>query len=104
MATEDKIQAAIVQLLQNRGLYFCSIPNEGSQDRIRTMRLMGMGLRPGASDLILILPCGETIWMEVKAPDGKQSESQIKFQKRIEALGHRYILVRSVEDAVHSLK
>ena len=37
-------------------------------------------------------------WLEVKAADGKQSELQKSFQAQVEAEGHKYAVVRSIED------
>ncbi len=39
----------------------------------------------------------DVLWLEVKAK-GKQSEAQKSFQAMVEAQGHRYAVVRSVED------
>lgn len=40
----------------------------------------------------------EPLWIECKAPDGRQSELQKSFQKQVEEAGHRYIIVRRLED------
>ena len=63
------------------------------------MRLKTMGLRSGASDLVVVLP-GRVMFVEVKTPTGKQSPAQVKFQQTVEALGHEYIVVRSVEETI----
>jgi hypothetical protein len=51
----------------------------------------------GVSDLIMIEP-SRVIFIEVKTPIGKQSENQIKFQKKVELLGFEYWLVRSLDE------
>ena len=51
----------------------------------------------GASDLILVLPKG-VIFCELKTEKGVQSANQKEFQKRVESLGYRYLLVRSLDD------
>lgn len=38
------------------------------------------------------------VWIECKAPNGKQSDSQKKFQGKVEAEGHKYILAFSIDD------
>jgi hypothetical protein len=38
------------------------------------------------------------VWIELKAPKGKQSKLQKSFQAKVEAEGHRYILARTLED------
>jgi hypothetical protein len=37
-------------------------------------------------------------WLEVKSPTGKQSELQRSFQLQVQQEGHRYAVVRSIED------
>lgn len=100
--TEAKIQVAIVQYLQSLGIWFCSIPNEaagsGSSVKIRMSNLIAMGLRSGAPDLLAFLPGGRLLALEIKAPNGTQSQTQKSFQDRLENLGFEYYIVRSVED------
>ena len=94
---EAKIQCAIIQYLQLRHIYAFSVPNERKASPQTMGRLISAGLRSGVSDLILwIGPL--TIYMEVKTPTGKQSESQKRFQKRCEETGRIYVIVRSVDD------
>ena len=61
------------------------------------MQLIAMGMRPGAADLVVLVPPG-VVFLEVKAPDGEQSERQVRFKERVQAMGYRYEVVRSVED------
>jgi hypothetical protein len=37
-------------------------------------------------------------WLELKAPSNRQSELQWSFQLKVEAEGHRYRVIRSLED------
>lgn len=69
-----------------------SVPNEGQ------VRLRGIGLYPGVSDLVVFHHPHPPIFVEVKTPEGKQSPAQKKFQAHIESLGYRYHLVRSLEE------
>jgi hypothetical protein len=76
----------------------------------------GMGLLPGAFDLVLILPQGRTLWIENKAPaapaiPGKRSRSAGSLsapQKRLHAatiaLGHTVVVVTSVEGFCDALE
>ena len=41
--------------------------------------------------------------MEVKASKGRQRESQVKFQAMVEAMGGRYVVVRSVAEALSAI-
>ena len=54
---------------------------------------------PGEADLTLFYSTGKTVFIEIKTPTGRQSAKQKHFQKLVESLGFRYIIMRSVEDA-----
>jgi len=96
---ESILQAEMVQHLQKQGIYFFSVPNEAAgKDKLRTMRMMGMGMRPGVADMVLVMPGGKVVFVEVKKPDGKQSDSQKKFECKVLSLGHLYYIVRSITD------
>ncbi len=43
------------------------------------------------------------LWIECKAPKGKQSDLQKSFQQQVESHGHRYIIARSIEDVEAAL-
>ena len=104
MKTESAIQQSIVIFYKNN---YClnhhspqhaifSVPNEG-RSKIETMQKKAIGMMSGVSDLIIVRP-GEVIFVEVKTPTGAQSPSQKIFQSIVEALGFRYLLVRSLDD------
>lgn len=100
---ESKLQAEIVKLLQEKKIFFFSVPNEaGGRSKIQQMQLVSMGLRSGASDMVIVLP-GKVIFMEVKTPDGKQSPAQERFEARVKELGHEYIVVRNLIDVEKSI-
>ena len=60
---------------------------------------------PGIAD-ILTFPIdrdyptrpGRACWIELKAPKGKQSDLQKSFQAQVEEEGHRYLLIRSLDE------
>lgn len=102
--TENKIQQEIVIHVNNkyclkhnkpRFLLF-SVPND-SINAIETKRKVNTGLLRGASDLILLMP-NIALFLEVKTDTGHQSAEQRDFQLRVEELGFKYHVVRSVED------
>lgn len=95
------IQSAIVQYLRlNRYLVF-SVPN-GINIETRGSREIysRMGLLSGVADLCIMLPDGKTVWVEVKTPKGRQSDTQRAFQGLATELGHDYRVWRGVDDAV----
>lgn len=63
----------------------------------------GLGVLPGAADLVLVLPAGRVVWIEVKVPKtdrhaaGRQSDEQEAFQRSVEAMDHTYVVIQSVE-------
>ena len=103
MKTESKIQQEIVIFYKNnyclkhhspQNLIF-SVPNE-SKSKQETMQKMAIGMLSGVSDLIIVKE-SEVVFVEVKTPKGTQSDNQKRFQKIVESLGYRYLLVRSLE-------
>lgn len=56
------------------------------------------GMTKGVSDMMIHGINGRCLWVECKISDGKQRKEQIEMQERIESLGGRYILVRSLLD------
>ena len=63
----------------------------------------------GMADVLALAPLEGTsacytIWVEAKAPGGKQSEAQKAFQAEVEAEGHVYLLVDDVQQLADWLK
>lgn len=94
---EAEIQAAIVKALSRLGFLVIHIPNQATRGKYRYS-----GLLPGAPDLIVIGK-NRIVFMEVKRPDGKQSEAQKIVQQMIEENGFEYHIVRSTYEAVSLL-
>lgn len=106
--SEAALQAACVALLhvyERQGrLAFLSIPNgaclagDARQRAMQMFALKRTGLRPGAPDVVIILPGGKTAWAELKAGRGKLSPDQMDWAAALRAKGHPWELVRSVDD------
>lgn len=108
--TENKIQQDCVIWFNNnyclkfhnpRYIIF-SVPNEG-EDAYETKRKRERGMLPGVSDLIIVGP-DLTLFMETKTPEGRQANSQKDFQCRVEALGFKYYMFRSLEEFKEIIK
>lgn len=56
-----------------------------------------LGSHKGIADLYA-LKKSRHVWIEVKAPKGRQSPDQVKFQQMVEVNGGTYVVARSVED------
>ena len=101
MAKNDEhlIQSCIVQFLRMNKIMIFSVPNGTYVPNKRTrIMLQESGILSGVSDLVVVGE-GKIIFVEIKTLTGKQSETQKKFQRDVEALGHRYLIWRSLEDA-----
>ena len=108
--TEAQIQQSIFKWYHNN---FClkhhepqnicfSVPNESSNVK-EQMYKKSLGLIAGISDLIVITK-NEVIFVEVKTQTGRQSKKQKEFQSKVETLGYKYLLVRSLEDFKKQMK
>ena len=61
------------------------------------------GLR-GSGDIIAVLPPdGRFLSVEVKTGSGRQTGPQRNFQRAVERVGGRYVVARSVKDAVDAV-
>lgn len=101
MNAEERIQRAFVAwcilALPDDVLWF-SIPNEGKRSPSYGARLKAMGLRPGAPDFEVIYR-GRALFIEFKAPAGRQSPSQRQFEADCVTAGASYYLARSEREA-----
>ena len=71
--------------------------NNNSQNAIKGSFNKAMGVVKGVADMHFILPAGRIAFLEFKAPGGKQSPDQIKWQETVEKLGHEYLIITSVD-------
>lgn len=100
---ERAIQCAIVKALKAyckpQQAFWYAIPNGGKRDVITAARMKAEGVQPGAPDLGFVLPFGLAAFLEIKADKGRQSISQEFIEKQINALGARYEVAHSVDEA-----
>jgi len=83
-----------------------AIPNGGSRHAAEAKNLKRQGVKPGVADVILLVPKKgyASLCIEFKTGKGKQSKSQIEFQKQAERCGSKYVIVRSVSEAINKMK
>ncbi|OAV65581.1 VRR-NUC domain protein [Bacteroidales bacterium Barb6XT] len=81
-------------------------PNGGKRNATEAARFRQMGVRAGFPDVILLLPGNgfNCLCMEFKTEKGKQTAEQKEFQEQAEAAGNKYVIVRSVEQAIDAIK
>jgi len=97
---ENDIQRAIVKYIQAvlpHGLVM-AIPNASRRTVGGRPMNAAPGLLPGAPDLIVALPKGKVLWLEVKAPKGRPSSNQITVHGKLNSLHHTCAVVRSIDD------
>lgn len=104
MTPEDVIQQKCVIWFRNnyglkthnpRYLLF-SVPNSGKDVKEQSYK-KATGMMSGVADLILLMPNGKTIFVEMKTEKGIQSPTQKEFETAVINLGFNYILCRSFE-------
>jgi hypothetical protein len=101
---EDSIHRSIVHWLRAvlPAAEVLHVPN-APRSAVAGARLKGLGLRAGAPDLLLMLPGGQGLWIEVKAPKGRLSPAQHAFADRCQALGWPVVVARSIDDVRSAL-
>jgi hypothetical protein len=104
--SEWKIQASMVawfgrNFRDQRDLLCAN--NNNSQNRIAGARNNMIGIRSGRADLTLYW-LGRAYHIEVKTPNGTQSESQREFQRLIESNGFTYHIVRSKDEFIELIR
>lgn len=96
--TEDKLQAEIFAWHWNhhpeerKRLFHV---NQKARNKIEGNRMKAMGVVAGVSDLIYLSSSG-AVFCELKTPEGVQSKEQKEFQRIVEGIGYRYIIIRSL--------
>ncbi|MDR2917833.1 MAG: VRR-NUC domain-containing protein [Tannerella sp.] len=83
-----------------------AVPNGGSRNKIEAANLKRQGVKAGVSDVILQIPKKgyASLCMEFKTPKGKQSDEQKEYQRQVEMVGNKYVIVRSVSQAIKVMK
>ena len=72
-------------------------PNGGSRNAVEAANLKKEGVLAGVADLIIVADY-KVLFVEMKTKKGRQQETQKDFQHRVEVLGHRYVVCRSLDD------
>ena len=96
---EESIQVACVKWfrLQYPNLVIFAVPNGGSRNLYEAKNMKESGTLAGVADLVIVGNNGRVLFVEMKAGKNKQEASQVIFQQKVENLGHKYIICRSLE-------
>lgn len=83
-----------------------AVPNGGSRHKIEAANMKRQGVKSGVSDVILLIPKKgfASLLLEFKTQSGQQSDEQKEFQRQAEMCGSKYVIVRSVKDALAAMK
>lgn len=106
---EDDLQRSVVQALRfalprTAIIHHCAneVTEPGPRWAKRQAILVGMGVHPGFADL-MVLCDGRVLFLELKSPKGRLSPDQEAFRDAVQAQGHGWALVRSLDDALGAL-
>lgn len=101
---ESRLQQACVKWfrLQYAEFALClfAIPNGGRRDKITASILKGEGVLPGVADLFLMVPSNDYhgMWIEMKTPKGRQSDSQKDFELISKNQGYEYRIAKTLDE------
>lgn len=108
--TESQIQKDCVRWFRLQypaieALFF-AVPNGGARNAWTAKIMKDEGVRAGVADLVLLLPRSGFAYLciEMKKPGGRQSESQIEFQKMAEKARGRYVICHSLDEFVKAVR
>jgi hypothetical protein len=106
MRPEQQIHRAVVQHLRQRGapgVVFIHVPNGGKRKPIEAAIFKSLGVRAGASDLLLWHD-RKSFALELKSPDGRATESQLEFLADMEKAGAFTCLAEGLDRALAALE
>jgi hypothetical protein len=102
MKPEESLQrtcVALLRLYEARGwLSYCHVPNGGQRTKAEAGVFKALGTRAGVPDLLVFLPGGVLLQVELKAGRGKLSPAQRAWHETMKSLGFRVTVCWSVED------
>lgn len=101
--SEKQIQNEILLAFATRSDMRLWRANTGYGLTMDRQRMVHFGVT-GQADLSGILPGGRRLEIEVKTPEGRQSQEQKNYQAMIERFGGVYVLARSVDDVYAGLR
>lgn len=103
---EQDFQRALVKVLHAvlpKSVFFYAVPNGGYRKRAEAAILIGQGVVSGVPDLAFIHH-GNAYFLELKSPVGKLSPVQRDCHARIAESGARVETVRTIDEALESLR
>jgi hypothetical protein len=102
---EQQLQRAVVEHLSWRaapGVFFFHVPNGGWRSRVEASIFKAMGVRAGIPDIIALRQ-GAAFAMELKAPGGRLSPTQIACHEAMRLAGATVETVSDIDTAIDLL-
>lgn len=83
-----------------------AVPNGGSRNKTEAANMKRQGVKAGVADVILLIPKKgyASLCLEFKTSTGRQSDEQKEFQRQAEACRSKYVVVRSVRQAIEEIR
>jgi len=108
MSDESQIQIQCVRWFKYQYPQFASllvhIPNGRMRSKREAFLLKQEGVMAGVADLALFVPRSHpALFIEMKTPTGRQTDSQKLWQKAITDMGYKYVVCRSVDEFVDTI-
>ena len=92
---EDRLQYEIAQWLRSQNITFFHVPNGGTRNKAEAAQMVACGVKAGVHDLVLMLPGGICLFIELKTNSGIVSKPQKKFHYATKMLSHQQILIQT---------
>jgi len=92
-SVEDTIQAEMVRVARELGLFVFHPANGGNRSAREGMAFKRIGVMAGIPDLVFVTPRG-MIFMEVKTIKGRLSEVQKKVHAELKSMGYKVLVAQ----------
>lgn len=66
-------------------------------------RVIKLG-EPGTPDLLVLLPYGRVVWLELKAPGGLLRDTQVAWIEHAQKLGHHVVVCDHIAQAIAAVR
>ncbi len=103
---EDDLQAAVCTLLKwalPADATFWAVPNGGLRHKLEAARMTRQGIRAGIPDLHVVYR-GRLYCLELKAPKGQLSATQMQMMRKLEVCGVPTAVIRELSDVTHVMR
>jgi hypothetical protein len=100
MTPEGLVKVEVLDYLKAAGIFHMRMQSGRAKVRGGWMHVCPAG----TADILAFDENGGVVWIELKRLKGEQREKQVEFQAKVTAIGHKYVVVRSVEDVAAAFK